>query len=157
MSKLVYTFPSESYIVLIGPVVIAGVLSILLLMAHFQPIHYFLMINVCAISSLFAGKFLRKVSVKSLVKRSLMIVTCLLLLAVGILPSRAAVITECSMFGGPRPRGIMVAWVICLVLIGIAGLLLASTLMMIATAAFVLLTLGLSATGAAALIARKLT
>jgi virginiamycin B lyase len=47
-------------------------------------------------------------------------------------------------------------WVISLILIGIAGFLLAPTLMMLASAAFVLLTLGLSATITAALIARKL-
>jgi len=48
------------------------------------------------------------------------------------------------------------AWIISLILIGIAGILLVPTLMMVASAAFVLLSLGLSATGAATLIARKL-
>ena len=48
------------------------------------------------------------------------------------------------------------AWIISLVTIGVAGLLMASTLMILATAAFVLLTLGLSAVGAAALITRKI-
>ena len=49
------------------------------------------------------------------------------------------------------------AWILSLVLIGIAEILLAPILMMIATAAFVLLSLGLSAVGAATLIARRLT
>ena len=44
------------------------------------------------------------------------------------------------------------AWIVSLVMIGIAGLLMAPLLMMLATAAFVLLTLGLSATVAATLI-----
>ena len=48
------------------------------------------------------------------------------------------------------------AWIISLILIGIAGILLVPTLMMVASAAFVLLSLGLSATGAATLITRKL-
>ena len=48
------------------------------------------------------------------------------------------------------------AWILSLLLIGIAELLLAPILMMIATAAFVLLSLGLSAVGAATLIARRL-
>jgi hypothetical protein len=44
------------------------------------------------------------------------------------------------------------AWIVSLVMIGIAGFLMAPLLMMLATAAFVLLTLGLSATVAAKLI-----
>jgi hypothetical protein len=49
------------------------------------------------------------------------------------------------------------AWVASFALIGIASILLAPSLMMFATAAFVILTLGLSATGVATLIAKKLT
>jgi hypothetical protein len=47
------------------------------------------------------------------------------------------------------------AWIISLILIGLAGLLTVPTLMMVASAAFVLLSLGLSAVVAATLIARK--
>jgi peptide/nickel transport system substrate-binding protein len=49
------------------------------------------------------------------------------------------------------------SWIVGLFLIGVAMLLLAPILMMIATAAVVLLSLGLSATGVAMLISRKLT
>jgi peptide/nickel transport system substrate-binding protein len=48
------------------------------------------------------------------------------------------------------------AWVACMIMIGIAGLLLSPPLMVVATGAVVLLTMGLTATVAATLIARKL-
>ena len=93
---------------LVWPLAVAGIAGVFLLMADLQPVHYFSAISVSIIVSFFIYGRLQKVDVRSIVKRSLLIVTCLLLLGSVILPARAAIITEYSMFGDPRPRGITV-------------------------------------------------
>ena len=108
MSRFVNGLPVRLDATLLWPLAVAGIGGVLLSLVHLQPVHYLLVLNVLIGSSLFANKVIRNVRLGKLIRRSLLIMLCLVLVGSIILPAKAAVITEYSMFGDPRPRGIAV-------------------------------------------------
>jgi virginiamycin B lyase len=108
MSRFVNGLPVRLDATLLWPLAVAGSIGYVLLAFHLQPLHYFLLMNVCIVFSLIAGKRLRNGNLKSFLKRSFLVVACLILLGLMIVPTRAALITEYSMNADPRPHGITV-------------------------------------------------
>jgi len=74
MSKLAGSLPIRPRANLIWPLAVAGIAGVFLLMVHLQPVHYFSAISVSITVSFFIDKRLQNVDVKSIVKRSLLIV-----------------------------------------------------------------------------------
>jgi len=108
MSRFVNGLPVRLDATLLWPLAVAGSIGYVLLAFHLQPLQYFLLMNVCVISALVAGKRLQNVRLRSFLKRSFLLVTCLVLLGLMIVPTHAALITEFSLNADPRPHGITV-------------------------------------------------
>jgi len=108
MSRFVNGLPVRLEATLLWPLAVAGSIGYVLLAFHLQPLHYFLLMNVCVISALVAGKRLQNGRLRSFLKRSFLLVTCLVLLGLMIVPTHAALITEYAMNADPRPHGITV-------------------------------------------------
>ncbi len=108
MSRIVGSLPVRLDAKSLWPLVITGPTGFLLLAVRLQPIHYFLVLNACVISFLAFGKRLQNVRARSFLKKSLLIITCLAMLSLILIPTRAALITEYSVPADVRPFGIAI-------------------------------------------------